>query len=364
MTNNHMIRASHDAAIPSHCAEVLAKYLPPSALAAEFVVPPLATVDQVALAIFEKRQLVLRDLTKGCIAGNHTGVHIYGPPGASKSYTVITTLREEQAYWRHHQRITAKSLYQELEKHPGAIHLIEDCEQLFYENSALTLFRSALSSDRMKGRRERRVSYSISGPRARVLEHFFYGAIIFTSNRRLLDEKPEIRGVMSRIPCISFAPTDAEIRALMRHVARQGFNGEGGSMTVHECVEVVEYVIQLAGERKCRLDLRWIEHGYGHYLTYAESGGRVDWRDMVKFHMMNAQTFFDFASSGKGGPSSHGDKGPQETLAQEIASAQEIAQLPGLTSTDRLQLWEVRTKLSRPTYYRRLEAGRGDTTAG
>jgi len=47
----------------------------------------------------------------------------------------------------------------------------------FSEKSALTLLRSALGGERVKGHRERRVSYSITGSRARVLEHYFFGAI-------------------------------------------------------------------------------------------------------------------------------------------------------------------------------------------
>jgi hypothetical protein len=133
----------------------------------------------------------------------------------------------------------------------------------------------------------------VSGSRARVLEHYFFGAIIFTDNRPLADERPEVRAVLSRIPSICFSPTEPEIRAVMRHAARQGHVGEGGSMSASECIEAVEHVIEVASELKCRLDLRWLKHGYGHFLTQAAGGGKVDWRDMVKFHMMNTLTYFD-----------------------------------------------------------------------
>jgi hypothetical protein len=301
---------------------------------------------------------VLRDLTLGCIAGNHTGAYIYGPPGVSKTFTILNTLREKRAYWQHYQRITAKPLYLELEKHPEAVHIIDDCEQLLSEKSAQTLLRSALGGERLKGRRERLVSYSVSGSQARVLEHYFFGAIMFTSNRPLTDEKPEIRAVMSRIPCLGFAPPVYEIRALMRHVARQGHQSEGGSMSPGECVEVIEYVIQLAAELKCQLDLRWIEHGYAHYLTHVAGGGTVDWRDMIKFHIMNTLTYFDHPLPSKQVPTH------QDDIRREIAIAQEIAQTPGLSREERLRLWEERTQRSRPTYYRRLQAGRTGVPAG
>ena len=73
---------------------------------------------------------------------------------------------------------------------------------------------------------------------------------------------------------------------------------------------------------------------------------------MVKFHVMNVLTCFDYVP---------GDSGTREDIAQEIGIAQEIAEKPGLTQSARLQMWEDRTKLSRPTYYRRLQAGRANT---
>src|SRR5262249_9216556 len=159
------------------------------------------------------------------------------PPGVSKSYTVLNTLRERKAYWRHHQRITAKPLYLQMEMHPGVVHVIDDCEQLFAEKSALTLLRAALGGERIKGRRERLVSYSIAGSRGRVLALSFCGAIVFPWTRPLPDEQPEVRAVMSRIPTLHFAPPVHEIRALMRDAARRGYAGEGGSMSPAECVE-------------------------------------------------------------------------------------------------------------------------------
>ena len=50
-----------------------------------------------ALAEFRKKQAVLHDLTLGCIAGNHPGAHVFGPPGVSKTFTINGTLRERGA---------------------------------------------------------------------------------------------------------------------------------------------------------------------------------------------------------------------------------------------------------------------------
>ena len=312
--------------------------------------PPLSETDQWALADFRRRQDVLRDLTTGCVHGRHVGANVYGPPGVSKSCTIVERLRELEANFRVYQRITAKPLFLELERFPSAVFVLDDCEQLLRELSAQTLLRSALGGERIGNKRERKVTFSVTGRSARVLTTYFWGAIIFTANRAPATERPEIAGVMSRIPSINFAPPDHEIRALMRHVARRGFVDKAGSMSPWECVEVVEYVIQTAAELEGRLDLRWLEHACAHYLTAEVSGGRTDWRDMVRFHLLNALTRFEHRPVPTTSDSWDG--------ASEVAVALEIAALPGLTKEQRVQLWASRTGRSPATYYRRLDTGR------
>jgi hypothetical protein len=259
----------------------------------------------------------------------------------------------------------------EMAKEPDAVFVIDDCEQIFSEKSAQTLLRSALGSDRASdGRCERRVSFSVSGSRARVMEHYFFGSIIFLSNRPLSDEKPEIRAMMSRIPHLLHAPTDSEIRALVRHLARAGHISEAGHMSPSECAEVIEFVIEVASQLQCRLDLRWIDHAYGHYLTQTVSGGSNDWRNMVRFHVMSTITYFEHASSTVEG-SERSDSHAVDQIQREIAIAQQIDATPGLSRDEKLRLWEQRTipfnppkGRSRPTYYRRLQAGRTASTSG
>ena len=333
--------------------------------------PQISDADEVGLSGVRKRQQVLRDLALGCIDHHHVGAYIYGPPGTGKTFTIMETLRERKANHRYLQRITAKPLYLEMEKEPDAVIVIDDCEQIFSEKSAQTLLRSALGSDRVSGgRRERRVSYSVSGSRARVMEHYFFGSIIFLANRPLSDEKPEIRAMMSRIPHLLHAPTDSEIRALMRHVARAGHISDSGQMSPSECAEVIEFVIEIASQLQCRLDLRWIDHAYGHYLTQMVSGGLNDWRDMVRFHVMSTITYFEHASSIVAG-SELDERRAVDQSQREISIAQQIDATPGLSRDEKLRLWEQRTipfnppkGWSRPTYYRRLQAGRTDSASG
>ena len=84
----------------------------------EPVVPPLSGDDQTALETALARQQALRDLTLGCIAGHHSGACIYGPPGIGKSHTIINTLRDKNANWKIHQRITSKPLFFALDRDP------------------------------------------------------------------------------------------------------------------------------------------------------------------------------------------------------------------------------------------------------
>ncbi len=356
--HNHTARNGHDAEQPVTPAEQPAHTAEPD-------LPPLSPEDRVALTSARANQQVLRTLTIGCIDGYHPGAVIHGPPGVGKSHTILSTVREKNANWKLHQRITSKPLFFALERDPGAVHLIEDCEQLFSEPSAQTLLRSALGGERVHGRRERKVCYSVSGSHARELPPFyFYGSVIFALNRPLAHEKPEIDGVLSRLPCVRYTCTDQEIRAIMRDAARKGYATEKGSMTPHECVEVVEYVITQASELGCRLDLRWIEHGYAHYLTQAEGGGGVDWRDMVKFHLMQALTRFDYEPPTTDSHLPHEVTTRQADKAGLVCIAQEIAKVDGLSHDERLRRWEARTRKSRATYYRSLKRGLSNPASG
>jgi hypothetical protein len=320
--------------------------------------PPLSQEDREALASFHQRQQVLRDITVGCITGHHTGAYIYGPPGRGKTHAIHNELRERRANWQLHQRITAKPLYHELEKYPGSTHIIDDCEQLFSERSALSMLRAALGGETIKGRRERRISYSISGSRARELHHYFYGSLIFTANRPLAEERPEVRAVMSRIPCLLFAPPDRELKAVMRDVARHGHNSERGQISAPECVDIIEHVINLAAELQCELDLRWAIHAFNYYLVHVDGEGSTDWRDALRFHMINSVTFFEHNRSSVPEATTQSNVGREETIKREVEIARQIDSAAGLSADEKVRRWVQSTGRSRPTYFRRLREGR------
>lgn len=198
------------------------------------------------------------------------------------------------------------------------------------EKAALTLLGSALGGESIGGRRERLISYSVSGLRACVMEPSCYGAFISTSNRPLADEVPGIAAILSRIPSVCFSPTDRELRAALRDAPQ----ARAGSWPPHECVEVVEHAVEMAGVLVSRLALRWLGHGY--YLTHAAGGGAVDWRDLTKFRTMKMLTYLDHAE----GASARDD---------EIVIAWDVAEKESLAQAERLCLWEACTDQSATT---------------
>ena len=76
---------------------------------------------------------------------------------------MLETLNKHNANWQHHQgHITAKGLVEAMEKRPGAIHLIEDAEDLLTEKNAPGVLRMALwTQDRSKPP-ERLVTWTVS----------------------------------------------------------------------------------------------------------------------------------------------------------------------------------------------------------
>jgi hypothetical protein len=317
-------------------------------------VPPLSEDDAAALAQYQRRSQSIRDLVIGCVRGAQVGAHIDGPPGVSKSYTVKDTLEWLKASYFVHQRITAQPLFYELRKHPDAVHIIEDCEGLFRQSNARTVLRSALNSERVSGLRERWVVWAVSGWKPREERFIFWGSLIFTSNRALNDADPEVRAIMSRIPSIHFAPKDSELKALMRSIARKGFDCEAGRISPLECIEIIEHVIQVAAGLQCPLDLRWVEHAYGHYLIEADHGGGVDWREQVRFHMLRTITSFERPVTIESGQIRGHDGKGKVSREERLACVQHCLQTFE-TDAERVEYFMRETGWSRPTFYRDLQ---------
>jgi hypothetical protein len=250
------------------------------------------------LAELNRKLQVVRDFVVGVAEGSHTGFYLYGPPGCSKSYTILETLNTIGAnYVVHNSRQTGQTLFHTLRQAPDAIHVLEDMEGLYKQLNAQGVLRSALWGQRADGGRgpmERWVTWGSSGRRPRELRFLFTGGLIMTSNRDLDSASPELAAVKARIVSLELAPSDLEVRAFMRHLARRGFNADGRHMEPCECLDVAEYLIAQSAALQSRLDLRLLENGFADFLQWREGRSLCHWHDLVATRLRERTTYFRY----------------------------------------------------------------------
>jgi hypothetical protein len=319
---------------------------------ADDAIPPLSAADQRHLLEYQRKTQLVRDRVVGVIRGRDTGLYVWGPGGTGKSRTVIGTLRKQQANYRlHNSRMDGRGLFTALERDPDAIHVLEDCEQMMRNRNVRGLLRSALWGQRDgAGPMERVVTWPLGGGR-RELRCHLEGGLIIVANLPPAD-LPEMEAVMTRIPVIHLAASDAEVRAMMRHLARQGYvDFRGDRLVPGECLEVAEHVIAQCQGLDRSLDLRLLVNAYEDYLQWSEGEAGLHWRDLVATRVRQRPAGIRFPVEAAGGGTGTAIAARQQAdldVAREIARATDDPE-------ERLRLWGERTGKSRATLYRRLK---------
>jgi hypothetical protein len=258
--------------------------------------PPLSEQDQQHLAAMEQKLQMLRDYVVGVTQGYYTGLYVYGPGGSAKSYCILQTLEAVGANFRvHNSRLTGQTLFHVLSQAPDAIHVLEDMEGLFTQHNARGVLRSALWAQRAdggRGPRERWLTWGSTGRRPRELRVLFTGGLIMTANKDLDSSCPELTALKTRIAYLMLAPSDPEVRALLRHLARRGWEADGRHLKPHESMDVVEFLIQQSTLLQCRLDLRLLENAYADYLVWRDGHALCHWHDLLATRLRGRTTYF------------------------------------------------------------------------
>jgi hypothetical protein len=197
---------------------------------------------------------------------------------------------------------------------------------------------------------ERVVTWPVGGGK-RDLQCNFEGGLIIVANLPPADI-PEMDAVTTRIPVIHLAASDAEIRAMMRHLARQGYqDAHGHPLTPRECLEVAEHIIAQCQGLDRSLDLRLLVNSYEDYLQWSEGESGLHWRDLVATRVRQRpagiMSAVEVTATGK-------TRGAIIARQQaDLETARQIAQATK-DPEERLRLWEEKTGKSRATLYRRL----------
>lgn len=248
----------------------------------------LSAGDETALASLEKKLHILRDLVTAVAKGFKTGLFLYGNGGVGKSFTVLRHLKSLQAgYQLYNSRMTAKGLFLALKQAPDVIHVLEDMERITKDADAQGVLRSALWA---QPGHERAITWTTATDGAQ--RFVFRGGLILISNRPLAD-LPELRALATRIEVHRLDVSDAELEALMRKLASQGYRLQDKLVIdPQNCLAVTEHLLRECRAAGCPLDLRLQQKSFQTFLQWESDFSDCHWRDLVAASVREATHHF------------------------------------------------------------------------
>lgn len=221
-----------------------------------------------------RRLAVVRDRVRGVALRHHTGFYLFGRPGSSKTYTARKTLDDEGfPYTYHDGHLTAMGFFDLLGEQHDRVIVLDDVSEIFDNKIALQLLLAALGNQPDEPG-VRIVKYKRQGHEQTVR---FTGGLILISNLEL-HAAPLLEALKSRVHYLHYNPTDEQIIALMRAIARKGWNG----ISPQECGEIAAFVIEKSQAFGCHLDLRLlVDKAFPDFLQWRNGQAETHWRDLV-----------------------------------------------------------------------------------
>jgi hypothetical protein len=290
-----------------------------------------------ALASLDKKLKLIDDRVEAVVKGFQTGFYLCGAGGLGKSYSVHRQLQRLECDFRtFNSRMTAKGLFNALERSPDAVHVLEDMERITGDRDAQGVLRSALWS---QGDRERIVTWTTSDGERRFS---FRGGLIMTANRPLAD-LPELRALATRIAVMKLEVTDAELVAHTRRIAASGWQRHHYKLEPEKAREVCEQVIAECRKANCPLDLRLLDNSCMDFIQWESGNAACHWKDLVANRARQSAAHFRHEVNAM---SAEERRGAQRDICRAICALTEDPQ-------ERERLWEEWTGTSRATFFRR-----------
>jgi hypothetical protein len=188
--------------------------------------------------------------------------------------------------------MTGKGLFRTLEHAPDATHVLEDMERITKDPDAQGVLRSALWA---QPGHDRVITWTTAAEGEQ--RFIFRGGLIMIANRPLAD-LPELRALATRIEVYRLDVSEAELIALMRRLASDGYRQQDKVVLAPElCLEVTEHLLNECRTVGCRLDLRLQQKSFQTYLQWQMDYSTSDWRDLVAVSVREATHHFRHASN-------------------------------------------------------------------
>src|SRR5262249_1739457 len=138
------------------------------------------------------------------------------------------------------------------------------------------------------------------------IDFTFTGGIIVVANKSL-QHVPELAALATRIPVVQLTVTFEEVAALMRDVARLGYQYGTDYIGPVQALEVVKWLIDRMRSQNLALDMRLMIGGFHDYLHWRSGQTGTHWEDLLESRIKRQTT-------------------PYKTRAERIAEEKVVAE--------------------------------------
>jgi len=302
--------------------------------------------EPIPLDTLQQRLAIIRDMVRMVALKKSNGFYLYGRGGTSKTFVVRETLEKMKVPHRYESaHLTPIGLFDELEKYPNYVFILDDVGGLLHQPTALNFLLAALGNQSY-GNGERIVTYQKSGTDRRVI---FTGGIILISNIAMHDG-PVFDALKSRVNPLKYDPTDEEIIALMRSITADGWDKDDSDITAVECKELVDFIETESKKLGVRPDMRMLcDKGLPFIQAWNEGTVKeVHWKDKVRACLEGRVTDLRHTLPPR--------MSKLDRRNQNLAVLGKIvSEHPDSTTDEHLAMWQRATGGSRSTFFRLKE---------
>jgi hypothetical protein len=220
---------------------------------------------------------LIRDRVSGVCNGFSNGFFLHGPPGISKSFTVVNFLNDKSIpheYVKGH--LSGSALFDVIEENPDGVIVLDDVSAIFGEPKAVQILLAALGSP-SDGSRVRKVPYRTA--RGKLVVDFT-GGIIGISNVPLEEHRDRnVAALADRMFVQKFDPSPEQVEAVVFKIAMEGPAG----VPAEEAVMVAEFLVRECRRRGTRLTIRvFVDGALQDYRMWKAGGLENHWTVLVR----------------------------------------------------------------------------------
>jgi len=225
----------------------------------------------------EEEFSLIRDQLRGVVRGDTNGIYLFGPPGVSKTYTVVNFLKDNSVAFEHVLgQLTGSALFDVIEENPDGVLVLDDVSAIFNEPKAVQILLAALGSP-PDGSRVRKVLYHTARGKREV---DFTGSIVAISNLALAEHRNDvIKAVEDRVDVLKLDPTPEQIEALIHEIAMTAPAG----VAAEDAAMVAKFLAGECRKRGTRLTIRlFIDKALPKFRMWKAGGLENHWTVLVR----------------------------------------------------------------------------------